>query len=129
MAKVLIVDDNGVDRTVLRKMLEAHGHSVVEASDGNEVARKIIAESPDIVLLDIFMPGQEGMETVMSIRATQPNLPIIAITGVDEPLYLDLILDLGADCGFSKPPDGEKLNTKIIELTLAVPGATRRFQP
>jgi CheY-like chemotaxis protein len=120
MAKVLIVDDNAVDRAVLRRMLETFGHSVVEASDGLEVDDKIIATAPDIILLDILMPGQEGIATLLEVKAQFLNLPIIAISGADEPMYLEMIQALGADYGFRKPPDEEKLNSKIAELTASV---------
>lgn len=117
MATVLIVDDNAIDRLVVRKMLEQHGHHVFEASDGLEVDDRITECSPDIILLDIIMREQEGITTVMEVKRKFPGLPIIAITGAEESYYLDAMMGLGADFGFRKPPDGEKLNAKIVELT------------
>ena len=117
MATVLIVDDNAIDRLVIRKMLEQHGHTVIEACDGQEVNGKITEFSPDIILLDIIMREQEGMSTVIEVKRRFPGLPVIAITGSDESYYLEAMMGLGANYGFRKPPDDEKLNTKIAELT------------
>jgi CheY-like chemotaxis protein len=117
MATVLIVDDNAIDRLVIRKMLEQHGHRVIEASDGQEVEGKVDEFAPDIILLDIIMREQEGMTTVMEVKRNFPGLPIIAITGAEESYYLEAMIGLGADYGFRKPPDGERLNAKIVELT------------
>ncbi len=118
MAKVLIVDDNAIDRLVIRKMLEQQGHLVIEASDGQEVDHKIAEFEPDIIILDIIMREQEGMTTVIEVKRQFPNLPIIAMTGADESYYLDAMMGLGADYGFRKPPDVDRLNAKIAELTV-----------
>ena len=69
-AKVLIVDDEPQIRRVLRTTLASHGYTVVEARSGDEALEEIRHERPDLILLDVNMPGRSGLETCSEIRAT-----------------------------------------------------------
>src|SRR5271163_1729585 len=78
-AKVLVVDDEPQVRRALRAILTGHGCSVVEARDGEEAIEEITADRPDLVLLDINMPGIDGFETCRGIRESS-DVPIIMVS-------------------------------------------------
>jgi len=78
---VLIVDDEATIIESLEGILSDDGFEVMHAYNGYEALKKIEAESPDIVLLDIWMPGMDGIETLKEIKKIAPNLPVVMITG------------------------------------------------
>jgi two-component system, NtrC family, nitrogen regulation response regulator NtrX len=78
---VLIVDDEATIIESLEGILSDDGFEVMHAFNGYEALKKIEAESPDIVLLDIWMPGMDGIETLKEIKKIAPNLPVVMITG------------------------------------------------
>lgn len=81
MARILIVDDDRLLRDATRAVLEEEGHEVVEADDGVEALRLHLAEQADVVICDLFMPGQDGIETIRELRRDFPALRIIAVSG------------------------------------------------
>ncbi|HEY7489743.1 MAG TPA: response regulator [Candidatus Tectomicrobia bacterium] len=81
MARVLIIDDDAQLRTMLRESLEQRGYEVDEACDGYEGLRHYRATPPDVIILDIWMPEQEGLETLRALRCTNPEVKVIAISG------------------------------------------------
>jgi CheY-like chemotaxis protein len=81
MARVLIADDDARLREATRAMLEEEGHVVVEAKEGAEALRLQRMEQIDVVLCDMFMPGQDGIETIRALRRDFPILKIIAMSG------------------------------------------------
>jgi CheY-like chemotaxis protein len=85
MARVLHIEDDPRNRLLVRKLLLAEGHEVVDAADGVEGVRLALAERPDLVLVDINLPGLDGYEVTLRLRteAALARVPIIAIT--DEP--------------------------------------------
>jgi two-component system nitrogen regulation response regulator NtrX len=78
---VLIVDDEEKIIESLEGILSDDGFEVLHAFNGYEALKKIETESPDIVLLDIWMPGMDGIETLKEIKKSYPNMPVIIITG------------------------------------------------
>ncbi|MBT3177258.1 MAG: sigma-54-dependent Fis family transcriptional regulator [Desulfobacula sp.] len=78
---VLIVDDEATIIESLEGILSDDGFEVIHAFNGYEALKKIESESPDIVLLDIWMPGMDGIETLKEIKKIAPNLPVVMITG------------------------------------------------
>ena len=78
---VLIVDDESTIIDSLEGILSDDGFEVMHAYNGYEALKKIEAESPDIVLLDIWMPGMDGIDTLKEIKKMSPNLPVVMITG------------------------------------------------
>jgi len=81
MAKILIIDDEPMVRMYLRKCLESNCHEVSELTDG-AAAERFQHDSPaDLVITDIFMPGQDGLQTIARLRAEYPDLSIIAMSG------------------------------------------------
>jgi len=106
MAKVLVVDDDGAMRRLLRRILEGAGHVVVEAEDGRQGVKSFHTEAPDLVITDVVMPEQEGIQTIRDIRASGSRVGIIAMSGGGADggaLYLNMAQELGADAVLSKP--------------------------
>jgi len=93
LARILIVDDDNAVQTTLRLLLEGAAHTVVVASDGRRGLELVKAEAFDLLILDIFMPGMDGLETLRLVRQ-KASLPIIAISG--RPIAF-----FGDSCGLS----------------------------
>ncbi|MCX7048102.1 MAG: response regulator [Candidatus Sumerlaeota bacterium] len=119
MAYILVADDELVIRQILRETIEADGHEVGLASDGNEVMRMVRERLPDLAILDIIMPDKEGLETIMEIRREFPALPVIAMSGgakVGPQSYLELAQRFGARRALSKPFNISELRQAIKDL-------------
>jgi len=78
---IMIVDDEPSIRTSLEGVLEDEGYKVICASDGNEALKSMEEERPDLILLDIWMPGIDGIETLKRVRSLHPGLQVIMISG------------------------------------------------
>ena len=113
--KILVVDDQNINRTILTRSLELHGHSVVTAANGQEAIEQYTLESPDIVLLDVIMPVMDGFEAAPRLKALSPTvyLPIIFLTALDDQNSLKECLEVGGDDFLSKPFDQVILAAKI----------------
>jgi CheY-like chemotaxis protein len=121
MASVLVIDDEPVTRTVVRAILESVGHTVSEADNGHTGLVMFYANSPDLVITDILMPGKDGIKTIRELRATNPEAKIIALSGdvrFDGPGILTAAHLLGADEVLEKPFRDDEL-VRIVEKTLA----------
>ena len=81
MARILIIDDEDELRILLRQMLEHAGHEVTEAVNGTEGIELYERDTHELIITDIIMPEMEGVETMLALRRTDPELPIIAISG------------------------------------------------
>lgn len=113
--KVLAVDDNPEGLFALEEFLRAHNFSVVTASSGNETLEKAESESPDIILLDVNMPGPNGYEVTKILKA-HPALkyvPLILLTGRDDPEDVVFGLSQGADSYVTKPFNKDELLARI----------------
>lgn len=120
MARILVVDDMPAVTALLRVALEEHGHNVVEASDGAACLRLVKDQNFDAIVLDMMMPGIDGIETVRRLRADGCKAPLIAISGGtdDFPAAVSLKMSemYGADRLLFKPFDNEELVAAIDEL-------------
>ena len=110
MAKILIVDDDNAVQATIRLLLERAGHSVVVAGDGRKGLAAFEAGDFDLLFLDIFMPGMDGLETMRLIHQQQPLIPIIVISGnpvtwdsASGPDFLTMATKLGAVSSLQKP--------------------------
>lgn len=123
MACILLIDDDAPLRDILAKTLGYAGHSVIQASDGKQGVDIFRAASVDLVITDIIMPGQEGIETMMQLRRESPGLRIIAISGgVDNSsLYLELAGKLGAQRTLAKPFTSAEF-LQVVDEVLSGPG-------
>ncbi|MCA9917314.1 MAG: hybrid sensor histidine kinase/response regulator [Anaerolineales bacterium] len=114
-ARILVVDDNDINRDTLARRLENIGHVVVEAEDGRIALEKLTQHCIDIVLLDIMMPGLSGFE-LLAILKEQPNLrniPVIIISAADDMESVVHGIELGAEDYLSKPFNLPLLNARI----------------
>lgn len=115
--KVLVVDDTQTTLDMLADYLEARQFDVLKAKDGKEALSKIREWKPDIVLLDIQLPGMDGLEVIHRMRShVEPNLrsiPIIALTALAMPGDRERCLNAGADGYLSKPV---KLDTMVAQI-------------
>ncbi|MGD1210639.1 MAG: response regulator transcription factor [Candidatus Acidiferrales bacterium] len=111
-AKILIVDDEPQIRRVLRTTLTSQGYTVAEAKSGDEALEQIRDERPDLILLDVNMPGRSGLETCREIRATG-DVPIIMLTVRNSERDKVQALDAGADDYVVKPFGAEELMARI----------------
>jgi CheY-like chemotaxis protein len=106
MASILVVDDDDLVRETVRQMLESAGHQVIEARNGHEALSAANKNSVALVVTDIIMPDMEGIATIRELRAQNPELKIIAMSGGDRRArvdYLDLAKKLGAHHTLPKP--------------------------
>ena len=103
-ARVLIADDDDAVRRFLRTVLGDAGYHVAEASDGRQAELGALDPAIDLLIIDLVMPNQEGIETIWDLRRRRPSLPILAISGVgDVTTYLNVAKLLGAGECLSKP--------------------------
>jgi DNA-binding NtrC family response regulator len=100
---ILVVDDDDTVRRVLRRMLETAGYEVREAPNGKVAMLELSRQPADLLITDIFMPEQEGMETINALRGKYPGLRIIAISGVGGDHYLKMAKFLGVRATLLKP--------------------------
>lgn len=105
MAHILLIEDDELYRNMLAHFLRRAGHHVIEARDGLEGMNQFQSKPADVVITDIVMPEQEGLETIRQLHARRPELNIIAISGAgaESPLYLKIAEKLGASCVIEKP--------------------------
>ncbi|HTU60291.1 MAG TPA: response regulator transcription factor [Polyangiales bacterium] len=121
MAAILVVDDDGHIRQVVRYALERAGHTVREAKDGAEALREIEREPPELMVLDILMPEDDGLEVCKRVRK-HSRLPIIFLSSRDDELDRVIGLELGADDYLSKPFSPRELVARVAAvLRRAVP--------
>lgn len=112
MKKVLVVDDEPKIIQLTQDYLENAGFSVISAGDGERSLAVIQAEKPDLVVLDLGLPGMDGLDVCRSIRKTS-NLPIIMLTARDEETDKLVGLELGADDYITKPFSPKELVARV----------------
>lgn len=118
MAKILVVDDSPTMLTGTTKILESAGHDVVQAVDGTEGIKKAGSDKPDVILMDVVMPGLNGFQatrTLTSAPDTQ-HIPIIILTTKDQETDKVWARRQGASDYVVKPPDSKELLAKINNL-------------
>jgi CheY-like chemotaxis protein len=103
-ATVLVVDDSPEILRYLRVLLELESYRVETANNGREALQRVRDGCvPAIVLLDLQMPGLDGMSTLRQLRKLQPNLKVIMCSGVDDPMQARRAVSLGAEAYLTKP--------------------------
>lgn len=117
MARILLIEDDAGARRVYRGMLESAGHQVVEAPDGREGIRLFRQSPADLIITDILMPHQDGVETIRELRRDYPELRIIAITGARGSYNrLPAANALGAGRTLTKPVSMEEMLRTVSEV-------------
>jgi CheY-like chemotaxis protein len=120
MARILLVEDNEMNRDMLSRRLIRSGHQVTMAIDGEEAVTRTHSDPPDLVLMDIGLPGIDGCEATRRIRAAEQKarVPIIALTAHAMTGDRDRALDAGCDDFDTKPVDLQRLLGKIEALLI-----------
>ncbi len=129
MATVLVVDDEPIVRDVVVRYLEREGYATLEAGDGDDARRLVEREAPDLVVLDVMLPGTDGLELCRWIRA-RSALPVIMLTARGEEADRIVGLELGADDYVTKPFSPRELAARVrtvLRRSRSGPLATERL--
>ncbi|MGN7610600.1 response regulator [Magnetococcales bacterium HHB-1] len=107
MARILVMDAASGVRKLLRSMLSDIGHEVIDAADGFTGMRYASIYEVDLVIVDVLLPGKDGIEVILELQEERPNLHVIAIAGggrgLDAGFLLQVALDFGASQTLAKP--------------------------
>ena len=129
MAKILVIDDDSAVLATLRLLLERAGHNVVVANDGRRGLAIFDAGDFDLLFLDIFMPGMDGLETMRLVHQRQPLIPVIVISGRPLPSdsgsgpdFLTMATKLGAVSSLQKPFKPAALLAAVADCLEAATG-------
>lgn len=119
MTKILLVEDNDLNRDMLTRRLTKRGYEVLTASDGEQGLVLAQAEQPDLVLMDMSLPGIDGWETTRRLRAGAGTaaIPVIALTAHAMAGDRERALEAGCDDYDTKPVEMDRLLLKIESLT------------
>ena len=131
-AQVLVIDDDETIRAVLRRIVEMAGATVTEATTGEEGLRALYAGRPDVVVLDIGLPGLDGWQVLERIRQLT-DLPVVMVSAHDDELEKVRALQAGADDYVTKPFGAPellaRLQVQVRRSRAASPGGPRRCSP
>jgi CheY-like chemotaxis protein len=122
MAHILLVDDDATFRMMLKLKLEKMAHVVHEAANGLEAWTLFQGEPSDLIIMDLIMPEQEGLETIQKFRKQRVTAKILAISGggrLDPRDLLKVATQLGADAVLAKPFTQEQL-TEVLKKLLPI---------
>jgi CheY-like chemotaxis protein len=118
MPKILLVEDNEMNRDMLSRRLERRGYEVVLAFDGQDALQRAASNTPDLVLMDMDLPVLSGWEAtrLLKEKSETARIPVIALTAHALTDDRDRALEAGCDAYQSKPVDFSELVTKMEEL-------------
>ena len=121
MAKILVVDDSPTMLSGTSKILEAAGHSVIQASSGEQGIEKATSDNPDVILMDVVMPGLNGFQATRTLTTTEAtkHIPVIILTTKDQETDKVWAKRQGASDYVVKPPKTADLLAKIDSLLKA----------
>ena len=111
--RIIVVDDDPGLRDMVGEYLTQHGYAVRTAAGGAELDRLLTAETADLVLLDVSMPGEDGFSVARRIRVADPELPIVMLTAMGDVVDRVVGLELGTDDYIVKPFDLRELRARI----------------
>ena len=120
MKKILVVDDEIIIRDLLEDFLGRKGYDVYTATDGRAAIAKVKEIRPHIVLLDIMMPGMDGIDTLKEIRRIDPKVGVIMVTAISDQQLGRRAMELGAFDYITKPLDFNYLETAVMVKMLQV---------
>lgn len=121
---VLVVDDEAANRTLLTEILASNGWSIITADSGHQALACVAENPPDLILLDIMMPGMNGFEVLRRLRgdAATADIPVMMLTALDDREIMAQAMDAGADDVLTKPVNRETFLSRVKNL-LRLPGA------
>jgi len=114
--KVLLIDDDPAITELMSLLLQSYGLQTISSNDSEEGLRLFFSEKPDMLLLDLMMPGKSGWDVCREIRAVS-QVPIAILSALDDPQMVTRALDAGADDYLVKPITGSELLAHINTLT------------
>jgi two-component system, chemotaxis family, chemotaxis protein CheY len=109
MAKILVVDDSGLSRRTLRKILEQAGHEVIEATEGISALERYFLDSPDLVFLDLTMTGMYGIDVLNKLREMDANARVIVGSADIQSSTREMVRNSGASAFINKPFTSEQV--------------------
>ena len=115
---ILVVDDEEPIRRLLGYMLQTHGYTVTLAADAREARQKIEEQPFALMLCDVNMPGESGMDLVRNLIADRPHIAAIMVTGLDSSVLANAALDMGAFGYIVKPFESNEVPVSYTHLTL-----------
>ncbi|MGN6606211.1 MAG: response regulator transcription factor [Jatrophihabitans sp.] len=113
MAQVLVVEDDDTVANVVVGYLQRNGHTAARVADGQAALDAIATAPPDLVVLDLMLPGVDGLEVCRQVRKDLPNLPVVMLTALSEPDDRIVGLEVGADDYVTKPFSPRELILRI----------------
>ncbi|HMM20748.1 MAG TPA: response regulator [Selenomonadales bacterium] len=117
MVRVLVVDDSQTSRKILINYIGKMGFAVVaEAANGLEAIKKYRTAKPDITLLDIVMPGMDGLATLKKLREINSDAKVIMVSAMDDELSIKKAIQAGAKSFLAKPYDPQKLMAMLTHI-------------
>ncbi len=118
MKKVLIIDDEPEILLILKFRISNWGYDPITASSGKEGIEIALKENPDLILLDVMMPGMDGFEVLKKLKTTEKtkNVPVIMVTVAAAKSDIEKGISLGASYYLAKPYDAQELRRRLDEL-------------
>ena len=131
MGHILVVDDEPAIVTVVRERLEREGFTVRAVASGEEALAHIDADPADLVVLDVMLPGIDGLEVLRRLRSTGDTVPVIVLTARDEDVDKIVGLELGADDYLVKPFNPRELSARVraVDHDLSPDHSVHRDRP
>jgi DNA-binding response OmpR family regulator len=114
LAKILLVEDEIEILDAITEYLEREGYAVTRAVDGAEALRRVDTERPDLVLLDVGLPGLSGLEVLRRLREDHPRVPVVMLTGLNDEAQARRTLQMGAVDYVRKPFDLGHLSRVVL---------------
>ncbi len=121
VSRALIVEDSTIFRKLLKETLQSRfpAMEILEAADGAEAMQKIVSHPPDLVFMDIKLPGESGLELTTKIKAKYPDVIIIVLTSYDSPEYREAATQAKANYFLSKGSSSKENILSLVESALA----------
>ena len=117
-AKILVVDDSGLARRLIRKILEELGHEVDDVPDGAQALERYLLNRHDAVVLDLLMHGMYGVEVLRKLKQLNPDLPVIIVTADIQKATREEVKAGGAAAMINKPVTKEQM-AEVLEIVLS----------
>ena len=114
LARILLVEDEIEVLDAITELLEREGYAVTRAVDGEEALRRVETERPDLVLLDVGLPGLSGLDVLQRLRRDHPRVPVVMLTALNDEAQARRTLQMGAIDYIRKPFDLGHLNRVVL---------------
>jgi two-component system, chemotaxis family, chemotaxis protein CheY len=124
MAKILVVDDSGMSRRTLRKILEPAGHEIIEAEEGIIALERYYLDKPDLVFLDLTMTGMYGIDVLNKLREMDPEARVIVASADIQSSTREMVDAGGASAFINKPFTSDKVLSAVSKALQGKTDAT-----